>query len=250
MQSPLLKQVGEEPLRDVLRADGDRQRRPARPRGRRGDADVEDARPAAARARQAAEPARPGAVRVPVGGRLPAVRMGRRRSALHADAPPVHEPRPRPTSRLLDSAPGEVRARAYDLVLNGSEIGGGSIRIHDQAVQARIFRLLNITRRGREGAVRLLPRGARARDAAARRHRARARPYRRAAVRRAVDPRGHRVPEDGRGRRHHGGRAVAGRREAAAGVAHRPPPLPRLRDRSSEAGSVPAGGGCGFAATC
>ena len=45
----------------------------------------------------------------------------------------------------LESDPGGVRAKAYDLVLNGSEIGGGSVRIHDAAMQARMFRRLGIT---------------------------------------------------------------------------------------------------------
>ncbi len=59
----------------------------------------------------------------------------------------VHHPFTSPVEKdlpLLESDPGKVRARAYDLVLNGSEIGGGSIRIHRQNIQSRIFELLGI----------------------------------------------------------------------------------------------------------
>ena len=48
-------------------------------------------------------------------------------------------------AHLLESDPGKVRAKAYDIVLNGSEVGGGSIRIHDSAMQAKIFQLLSLT---------------------------------------------------------------------------------------------------------
>jgi len=46
----------------------------------------------------------------------------------------------------LDSAPGEVRANAYDLAINGVEVGGGSIRIHDKDIQSRMFDLLGFTK--------------------------------------------------------------------------------------------------------
>ncbi|HQQ06765.1 MAG TPA: aspartate--tRNA ligase [Candidatus Omnitrophota bacterium] len=46
---------------------------------------------------------------------------------------------------LLDSAPDKARSRSYDLVLNGTEIGSGSIRIHDQALQQKIFELIGIS---------------------------------------------------------------------------------------------------------
>jgi len=46
---------------------------------------------------------------------------------------------------ILESNPGEARANAYDLVINGVEVGGGSIRIHDSALQVRMFKLLGFT---------------------------------------------------------------------------------------------------------
>jgi aspartyl-tRNA synthetase len=60
----------------------------------------------------------------------------------------VHHPFTSPRVEDLDrleQSPSSVRAQAYDLVLNGSEIGGGSIRIHDASLQRRVFRLLNIS---------------------------------------------------------------------------------------------------------
>ena len=56
---------------------------------------------------------------------------------------PFTSPRPEDVERLEED-PAAVRARAYDLVLNGAEIGGGSIRIHQADLQARVFRLLKI----------------------------------------------------------------------------------------------------------
>ncbi|RRO21515.1 aspartate--tRNA ligase [Flavobacteriaceae bacterium 14752] len=48
-------------------------------------------------------------------------------------------------AELLETSPGEVRANAYDLVLNGNEIGGGSIRIHDKQMQSKMLNLLGFS---------------------------------------------------------------------------------------------------------
>ena len=59
----------------------------------------------------------------------------------------MHQPFTSPKEEdmeLIDTDPAAVKARAYDLVLNGSEIGGGSIRIHNRKVQQRMFELLGI----------------------------------------------------------------------------------------------------------
>jgi aspartyl-tRNA synthetase len=65
--------------------------------------------------------------------------LGRHDSLHH----PFTSPKPEHLS-ILEEKPLMVRARAYDIVLNGIELGGGSIRIHDPEVQKRVFRLLNI----------------------------------------------------------------------------------------------------------
>lgn len=62
----------------------------------------------------------------------------------HAMHHPFTSPKPEDLSKL-QSHPGEVRANAYDLILNGNEIGGGSIRIHNQELQAQMFELLGFT---------------------------------------------------------------------------------------------------------
>lgn len=62
-------------------------------------------------------------------------------SAMHH---PFTSPKPEDIP-LLDSDPGSVRANAYDLVINGVEIGGGSVRIFDSALQAQMFKVLGFT---------------------------------------------------------------------------------------------------------
>ena len=63
----------------------------------------------------------------------------------HAMHHPFTSPKPEDI-HLIDSNPGAIRANAYDMVLNGNEIGGGSIRIHDKGLQAKMFDLLGFTK--------------------------------------------------------------------------------------------------------
>jgi aspartyl-tRNA synthetase len=59
---------------------------------------------------------------------------------------PLHHPFTQPSCSVeaLKANPAEALSRAYDMVLNGTELGGGSIRIHDQSMQQAVFEVLNI----------------------------------------------------------------------------------------------------------
>ena len=62
----------------------------------------------------------------------------------HAMHHPFTSPKPE-DMHMIETAPGKVRANAYDMVLNGNEIGGGSIRIHDRELQKAMFKLLGFS---------------------------------------------------------------------------------------------------------
>ena len=76
---------------------------------------------------------------------FPLLEWDEENSRYHAMHHPFTSPKPEDIS-LLENEPGKVRANAYDLVINGTEIGGGSIRIFDKSLQARMFQLLGFSK--------------------------------------------------------------------------------------------------------
>ena len=96
---------------------------------------------------------------------------------------------------LIDTDPGKVRAKAYDIVLNGTEMGGGSVRIHQADIQEKMFEVLGFTKEKAQEQVRLPVRRIQIRSTAARWSGLRYGPYGYADGRRRQHPRRHRIPE-------------------------------------------------------
>lgn len=74
----------------------------------------------------------------------PTGELAKQSGRYHAMHHPFTSPKPEDMN-LIDTEPGKVRANAYDMVMNGNEIGGGSIRIHDKKLQSSMFSLLGFS---------------------------------------------------------------------------------------------------------
>ncbi len=154
IQSPLVKAIGNEAVQGVATETG------AQP----GDLVVllglKSGSVGAAQTAQGRLDGASGDVRTEVARRLDLIKPGAWSFAWVVDFPmfeyndkekryqPMHHPFTSPREEdfeKLESDPGAVKARAYDLVLNGSEIGGGSIRIHRHDIQERVFQALGLT---------------------------------------------------------------------------------------------------------
>ena len=224
LQSPVVKNLHDAALAEILTRTGAQGRRPDLLRRRQG------ARSSTTRsARCASRSATASSARRAAWCRASGSRSGWSTSRCSSTTRPTsagtrcttRSPRPKDGHEdWLETDPGRCIAKAYDVVLNGIELGGGSVRIHREEVQSKVFRALKIDAEEAQAQVRLPARRAAVRRAAARRHRDRPRPLRHADDRRRVAARRDRVPEDAARAGPADQRARPGRREAAARAAH------------------------------
>ena len=144
LQSPILKFLSDAAISGILQPHGGRRRRFDFLRRRHRQSGERCAGRAAPQGRPGPQ-ARGSGLAAAVGGRFPDVRVGRRGQALGRPCIIRSPARRIWTTRRLAASPGEAIAKAYDMVLNGSEIGGGSVRIHAQELQSVVFDLLGIS---------------------------------------------------------------------------------------------------------